>query len=330
MKSDNEIDPNGASATPKKPGMFGRLRGALRKTSQNLVSGISGLFAGRTTVDEDTLEDLEAVLLAGDVGVAATGDLLAGLRERVKKEPVNDADDISRVLVTLMAEILAPVAQPLQFSINTGQSPGQPFILLAVGMNGAGKTTTLGKIARQLKSEGKSVLFAAGDTFRAAAVEQIRVWGERNDVPVVAQQAGADSASVIFDACQAARARNIDVVLADTAGRLHTQDGLMAELEKIVRVIKKFDPDAPHETLLVLDGGVGQNALVQAREFSRAVSVSGVAITKLDGTARGGIMLAIARELGLPVRYIGVGEGIDDLRPFEPDAFAQALLERAN
>ncbi|MCB1742074.1 MAG: signal recognition particle-docking protein FtsY [Gammaproteobacteria bacterium] len=316
---------NDDASSGRKRGLFARLRGALSRTSSSLVGGIVELFESSKTLDEAALEELEVLLISSDIGAAATEEILDGLRKQIKKSRITTVDEAIQALSEQMVALLQPVQAPLVFSHS---GPG-PFVLLAVGINGAGKTTTLGKIANQLRQDGKKVILAAGDTFRAAAVEQLKAWGARNDVPVVAQHTGADSASVIFDACEAARARGIDVVLADTAGRLHTQGGLMDELKKIRRVIGKFDATAPHETLLVLDASIGQNALIQAREFKSATEVTGLALTKLDGTAKGGVLFAVAKELALPVRYIGVGEGIDDLRPFEPGPFVRAILEKA-
>jgi len=303
-------------------GFFARLRAGLARTRAVLTSDVTDLVRGRTAIDEALVDELEAVLLVADVGVDASHRLLGGLRERVRRNEAADATAVIAALRRAMLEVLAPVAVPLV--IPRGNTP---FMILMVGVNGAGKTTTIGKLAARFKSEGRSVMLAAGDTFRAAAVEQLQQWGKRNAVPVVSQHAGADPASVIYDALASARARGVDVLIADTAGRLHTQGGLMDELRKIKRVAAKLDPAAPHETLLVLDAGMGQNAIVQARQFHDALGVGGLVLTKLDGTAKGGAVFAIAHALGLPVRFVGVGEGIDDLRDFVAEDFVTALLD---
>jgi fused signal recognition particle receptor len=280
------------------------------------------LFLGRKEIDAELLEELESRLLLADVGVDATLEIVGNLTGRVSRKELTHPDALEEALREELLVLLKPVEQPLNVS---GRSP---FVILMVGVNGVGKTTTIGKLARRYQSEGRSVMLAAGDTFRAAAVEQLQVWGDRNDVPVIAQHTGADSASVIFDALQAARARSIDVLIADTAGRLHNKDNLMEELEKVVRVMGKIDPDAPHEVMLVLDAGTGQNALAQASEFQRSVGVTGLSLTKLDGTAKGGVIFAIAKKLGLPIRYIGIGEAVEDLRPFAATEFIDALFDR--
>jgi len=318
------------SSTPEKsqpgketqPGLFGRLKAGLSKTRSGLTESIANLVVGRKQIDDALLEDLETQLLTADVGVEATQSIINDLTRRVARKQLNDPDALLAALRDDMQAMLARVDQPLQIP----QSE-QPFVLLMVGINGAGKTTSIGKIARRLRDEGRSVMLAAGDTFRAAAVEQLQAWGERNQVPVVAQQQGADSASVIFDALQAAQARNIDVLIADTAGRLHTQSNLMEELKKIKRVLGKLDETAPHEVMLVVDAGTGQNALNQAQQFNETVGLTGITLTKLDGTAKGGIIFAIAKQLGIPIRFIGVGEAIEDLRPFVAADFVDALFE---
>ena len=282
-------------------------------------------MVGRKQIDDELLEDLETQLLTADVGVEATQSIIDDLTARVARKQLNDAEALMAALRDDMRGMLAPVNAPLEIP-----QSNQPFVLLMVGINGAGKTTTIGKIARRLRTEGRSVMLAAGDTFRAAAVEQLQAWGERNDVPVIAQQQGADSASVIFDALQAAQARSINVLIADTAGRLHTQSNLMEELKKIKRVLGKLDATAPHEVMLVVDAGTGQNALNQAREFNQAVDLTGITLTKLDGTAKGGIIFAIAKQLGIPIRFIGVGEAIEDLRPFDAEDFVNALFDNAS
>ncbi len=306
----------------KKAGLLGRLGAGLRRTRELLNTDVRDLIASKRKIDDEVLEELETHLLLADVGVEATSEIIASLTERVSRKELTDGEALFNALSEEMRAILTPSSQPLV--IDTSK---RPYVILMVGINGAGKTTTIGKLAKRFQNEGKSVMLAAGDTFRAAAVEQLQVWGQRNDIPVIAQGSGADSASVIFDAIQAARGRGVDVLLADTAGRLHTQNNLMEELKKVKRVMAKLDPEAPHEVMLVLDAGTGQNALNQAREFHQAVGVSGLALTKLDGTAKGGIVVAIARKLGLPIRFIGVGEGIDDLRPFDADDFVAALLQ---
>jgi fused signal recognition particle receptor len=302
-------------------GLFSRLRKGLSKTGQALTEGMATMVMGRKAIDDELLEELETRLLVADVGVEATQRILDGLTRRVARRELTDADALLAALHDSMTEILAPVERPLEVDASR-----KPFVILVVGVNGAGKTTTIGKLARRLQAEGRSVMLAAGDTFRAAAVEQLQVWGERNGIPVIAQGKGADAASVIYDGLQAATARGMDVLIADTAGRLHTQSNLMEEMKKVRRVIQRLDPDAPHETLLVVDAGTGQNALNQAREFHQAVQLSGIAVTKLDGTAKGGIVFAMAERMGIPIRFIGVGEGIDDLRTFRADDFVRALL----
>ena len=306
---------------PAKLGFFARLRAGLAKTSASLGEGMASLFLGKKAIDDELLDELETRLLTADVGVEATTAIMQNLTKRVSRKELADSEALYKALQDELTAILRPVEQPL--AIEAGR---KPYVILVVGVNGAGKTTTIGKLAKKLQDEGKKVMLAAGDTFRAAAVEQLQVWGERNKIPVIAQHTGADSASVIFDAVQAAQARGIDVLIADTAGRLHTKDNLMEELKKVRRVIGKLDDSAPHETLLVLDAGTGQNALSQARLFHQAVNLSGLALTKLDGTAKGGVIFALAKQMPLPIRYIGVGEGIDDLRPFEADAFVKALF----
>jgi len=303
-------------------GFFQRLRRGLGRTSDNLVQGMGTLFLGRKEIDAELLEDLESQLLQADVGVEATVEIIGRLTQRVSRKELTSPEALQDALKLELLSLLEPCEVPLVVS---GKSP---FVILMVGVNGVGKTTTIGKLARRYQAQGLSVMLAAGDTFRAAAVEQLQVWGERNNVPVVAQHTGADSASVVFDALQAAQARGIDVLIADTAGRLHNKDNLMDELRKVVRVMGKLDAAAPHEVMLVLDAGTGQNALAQASNFQDVVGVSGLSLTKLDGTAKGGIIFAIARKLGLPIRYIGVGEGVEDLRPFKAQDFIDALFSR--
>ena len=282
------------------------------------------LFARKPKLDDALLDELETVLIGADVGVAASTELVEALRRRMHKREFADADALLAALRAELIALLQPIARPLHIDVAK-----RPFVLLMVGVNGVGKTTTIGKLARRFQHDGYSVLLAAGDTFRAAAVEQLKTWGERNNVAVIAQGSGADSASVIFDALQSARSKNIDVLIADTAGRLHTQSGLMDELAKIRRVLGKLDVEAPHEALLVIDGTTGQNAINQVRQFRAAIGVSGLVVTKLDGSAKGGVVFALAREFGLPIRYVGLGESAEDLRVFDPAAFVDALLSQS-
>ncbi|RKZ88162.1 MAG: signal recognition particle-docking protein FtsY [Gammaproteobacteria bacterium] len=307
----------------EKTNLFGRLKQRLNKTSSKLTEGFASLVLGQKVIDDDLLEELETQLLTADLGVDATQTIISDLTQRVARKQLSDADALFTALRDDMVTILEPSCQPLIIPEQQG-----PYVILMVGINGVGKTTTIGKMAKQFQSQGKSVMLAAGDTFRAAAVEQLQVWGQRNDIAVISQQSGADSASVIFDGLQAAKARNIDILIADTAGRLHTQSNLMEELKKVKRVMAKLDAEAPHEIMLVLDAGTGQNALSQAVQFNEAVGITGITLTKLDGTAKGGIIFAIAKKTGLPIRYIGVGETIDDLRPFQAEEFVDALLGR--
>lgn len=322
MTTDDER-PAAASRT----GILARLRTALKRTRKNLSSGLADLFHRGRKIDAALIDEVEEVLLGADVGVELTDVIVADLHERLKRRRLADGSAVLGALREHMVQALEPVASRCEVPPPTELE--RPFVVLVVGVNGVGKTTTIGKLAHRLAGDGYSVMLAAGDTFRAAAIDQIRVWGERNGAPVIAQQPGADSAAVVFDALQAATARSAHVLIADTAGRLHTKTGLMDELAKVRRVLGRIDPAAPHETLLVLDATTGQNGLVQARRFTEAVRVSGLAVTKLDGTARGGVLFAIARELAIPIRYIGVGEGIDDLRDFVPSDFVDALLARA-
>ncbi len=315
------IEEPAVPAETGKTGFFARLKQGLSKTSASIGEGMASLFLGKKTIDDELLEDIETRLLTADVGVEATAVIIQSLTQKVARKQLTDADALYKSLQAELANMLKPVEAPL--IIDTQK---KPFVILVVGVNGAGKTTTIGKLAKKLQLKGKKVMLAAGDTFRAAAVEQLQVWGERNKIPVIAQHTGADSASVIFDAVQAAKARNIDVLIADTAGRLHTKDNLMEELKKVRRVIGKLDADAPHEVLLVLDAGTGQNAISQAKQFHQTVQLTGLALTKLDGTAKGGVIFALAKQFGLPIRYIGVGEGIDDLRTYEAEPFVQALF----
>jgi fused signal recognition particle receptor len=312
-------------ATPEaelqKVGLFARLKRSLVKTRQNLGDGFIGLFRGKK-IDDDLFEELEEQLLIADVGVETTRKIISNLTIQATRKQLKDAEALSALLKQEMATILQKVDKPLDIE------SAKPFVILMVGVNGVGKTTTIGKLARQFQNQGKSVMLAAGDTFRAAAVEQLQVWGERNAIPVVAQHTGADSASVIFDALQAAKSRGVDVLIADTAGRLQNKSHLMDELKKITRVMQKIDAEAPHEVMLTLDASTGQNAVSQAKLFNEAVGLTGIALTKLDGTAKGGVIFSIADQFGIPIRYIGVGEQIEDLRPFKSEDFIEALFSQ--
>jgi fused signal recognition particle receptor len=307
---------------PKKEGMFARLKRGLMRTSENVGSGFVGLFRGKK-INDDLFEELEEQLLIADVGVETTTKLIKSLTDHASRKQLKDAEALYDLMREEMQKILDPVAVPL-----VPENPNGPFVILMIGVNGVGKTTTIGKLAKQYQSQGKSVMLAAGDTFRAAAVEQLQVWGQRNNIPVVAQHTGADSASVIFDALQAAKARKVDVLIADTAGRLQNKSHLMEELKKVVRVMKKLDPDSPHEVMLTLDASTGQNAISQAQLFKEAVGVTGITISKLDGTAKGGVIFAIADKFTIPIRHIGVGEQIDDLRTFNANDFIEALFSQ--
>lgn len=301
--------------------LFQRFKRGLSRTSGQLAEGIGSLVLGKKEIDDVLLEDLESELLMADIGIDATAKIIDRLTDSVKRKELSDGDALYAALQEQLRELLAPAEQPLEM---TGVKA--PFVILVVGVNGVGKTTTIGKLAKRFQNQGKQVMLAAGDTFRAAAVEQLQVWGERNNVPVVAQHTGADSASVIYDAFQSAQAKAIDVLIADTAGRLHNKDNLMDELAKVKRVMAKLDGSAPHEVLLVLDAGTGQNALNQTQQFKEAAGVSGIALTKLDGTAKGGVIFALSERFNIPVRFIGVGEGIDDLQPFSATMFVDALF----
>ena len=305
---------------PSEGGFFSRLVKGLLKTKQNIGAGFRSFFLGKK-IDDELFEELEEQLLIADIGVPTTSKIIKNLTEHASRKELQDAELLYQQLKVEMADILEPVAQPLKID-----STKKPYVILMVGVNGVGKTTTIGKLARKFQAEGKSVMLAAGDTFRAAAVEQLQVWGERNHIPVVAQSTGSDSASVIFDAMQSAAARNIDILIADTAGRLQNKNNLMDELKKIVRVMKKYDETAPHEIMLTLDAGTGQNAISQAKLFNEAVGLTGISLTKLDGTAKGGVIFAIADQFKLPIRYIGVGEKIEDLREFNAKEFIEALF----
>lgn len=305
-----------------KESLFSRFKRGLSKTRHQLGDGIGRLLLGKKEISQELLDELETLLVSADLGMETTELLLKQLTDALQRKQLSDGNAVYEALKTHLQRLLGD-SSPL--SLETKDN--SPFVILMVGVNGAGKTTTIGKLAKQLQQQGKKVMLAAGDTFRAAAVEQLHVWGERNGIPVIAQHTGADSASVIYDALHAAKARNIDVLIADTAGRLHTQSNLMDELKKVKRVLKKLDPNAPHETMLVLDASIGQNALVQARQFHESIGLTGISMTKLDGTAKGGILFAIANDLGIPFRYIGIGEGIDNLRPFDAAQFVGALFD---
>jgi fused signal recognition particle receptor len=309
------------TAEKQADGWLARLRAGLGRTRDNLASGFGDLFLGKKTIDDTLFEEIETCLLLADVGVDATRTIMQQLTEQVSRKQLLESSALYQALREQMIALLTPVDQALVIP-----DQDKPFNLLVVGVNGAGKTTTIGKLAKHLQNAGEKVMLAAGDTFRAAAVEQLQTWGERNNVPVIAQKTGADCAAVIFDAMAAAKARHIDVLIADTAGRLQTQSNLMEELKKVKRVMTRQDPEAPQEVMLILDAGTGQNALSQARLFHEAVGVTGITLTKLDGTAKGGILFAIAKELNIPIRFIGVGESVDDLQPFDAEAFVDALL----
>ncbi len=302
--------------------LFNRLKSGLGKTGAGIRESVGSLLS-KKEIDDALFEELETSLLMADVGVETTTAIIESLTNKVSRKQLTDAEALYQALQDEMQDILTPCQQPLRLN-----APNKPFVMLMVGVNGAGKTTTIGKMAKQFQGQGKSVMLAAGDTFRAAAVEQLQVWGERNNVPVIAQHTGADSASVVFDALQSAKSKGIDILIADTAGRLQNSDNLMEELKKVIRVMKKIDPDAPHEVMLIVDAGTGQNALSQAKGFAEGVNVTGLTLTKLDGTAKGGIIFAIAQQTGLPIRVIGIGEKIDDLRPFSAGEFVRALFAK--
>lgn len=316
----NEKSIAGDNNETNEDSFFSRLKSGLSRTSTNIGDGIANLFLGKK-IDEDLFEELETQLLMADVGMETTLRVIEDLTEVADRKQLKSADDLYPLLKERLATLLEPVSKPLSIPESTS-----PFVILMVGVNGVGKTTTIGKMAKQLQAQGKQVMLAAGDTFRAAAVEQLQVWGERNEIPVVAQHTGADSASVLFDALQSAKAKNVDVLIADTAGRLQNKDHLMEELKKVVRVMKKLDPEAPHEIMLTLDAGTGQNALSQMQLFNEAVGVTGVTLSKLDGTAKGGVIFPLADKFNTPIRFIGVGEAIDDLQAFSSKDFVEALF----
>ena len=319
------------SETTEKPssnGFFSRLKQSLSRTKESIGTGFVSLFAGKK-IDADLYEELETQLLIADVGITTTSKIIDSLTENAKLSQLKDGEALYDLLKQQMKDLLAPVSQALDLSVSTDeQGKKEPFVILMVGVNGVGKTTTIGKLAKQFQREGKKVMLAAGDTFRAAAVEQLQVWGERNNIPVVAQQTGSDSASVIFDALASAKAKDVDVLIADTAGRLQNKDHLIEELKKVVRVMRKINPNAPHEVMLTLDASTGQNAVSQTKIFNEAVGITGINLSKLDGTAKGGIIFSLADQFGIPIRYIGIGEGIDDLRPFDATQFVDALFSQ--
>jgi len=314
----------GTAETEEKPRFFKRIIKGLARTGKPLSSGLSNLLLGKKVIDDEVLEELETLLLTSDLGIELTEQIIGSLTEKVERKQLNDGTALQQALKQILEETLKPVEQVLPFE---DESVGaSPYVILVVGVNGVGKTTTIGKLAKRFQNQGKSVVLAAGDTFRAAAVEQLQTWGERNNVPVIAQHTGADSASVVFDALQSAKSKGADILIADTAGRLHNKSNLMDELAKVKRVMAKLDENAPHEVLLVLDAGTGQNAISQLDEFKKMIGVSGLVLTKLDGTARGGIIFALANKHKIPVRFIGVGESIEDLQPFKAKPFVEALF----
>jgi|TARA_B100002003_G_scaffold82175_1_gene76696 fused signal recognition particle receptor len=304
-------------------GFFARLKSGLSKTRSNLTDGLGNILLGEKKIDDDLLQEIDRQLLSADVGVKATRQIVENLTQSLRRNQLTDSVALYTELKRQLCLVLARCQVSLDLNVVS-----KPCVILMVGVNGAGKTTTIGKLAHRYRADGRSVMLAAGDTYRAAAIEQLQVWGERNEIPVIAQQTGADSASVIYDGLQAAMARNVDVLIADTAGRLQSKTNLMQELTKVGRVLTKLNPDAPHEVMLVIDAVTGQNAFQQAKQFQEAISVSGITLTKLDGTAKGGIIFAIAKQLEIPIRFIGIGEQIDDLRPFDAQEFTDALLDR--
>jgi len=323
-KQDQAVNSPEAEPDSGNESLFERLRSSLKKTRSNLGDGLANLLSGKKAIDEDLLEELESLLLTADIGIDATTSIIDDLTSSLKRNQLQDSGALYEALQGKLLALLEPCERPLEIP----RDSNKPFVILMVGVNGVGKTTTIGKLASKFKNEKRSVMLAAGDTFRAAAVEQLQVWGNRHQVPVVAQHTGADSASVIYDAYQSAVARKIDVLIADTAGRLHNKDNLMQELEKVIRVLKKLDENIPQEVMLVLDAGTGQNGLSQVEHFKRAVDITGLTLTKLDGTAKGGMIFAIAEHFGLPIRFIGIGENSDDLRPFSAQDFVMALFDQ--
>ena len=296
------------------------LKDRLFKSKRRLGDGLSSILIGKKQIDDELLEELEILMISADIGIQTTDKIIESVRKKASRKELKDGDSLYQLIKVELEALLIDDNLLVPVSDST-------FVILVVGINGAGKTTTVGKLAKSFQSQGKSVMLAAGDTFRAAAIEQLQIWGDRNEIPVIAQKTGADAASVVYDAYQSAVAKNIDILIADTAGRLHTQDNLMQELEKIKRVLKKHNDEAPHETLLVIDGGSGQNAVQQANEFHKSIELSGIAVTKLDGTAKGGVLFAISDSINLPIRYIGIGESIDDLKPFHAKDFINALFD---
>jgi len=321
-KKDSETPIENIAVEEEKPaGFFTRLKQGLAKTRTSLTAGMANLFLGKKELNQDLLNEIEMALLSADVGVETTEQLIQSLTQKLARKELSDASAAFACLKEEMKQILRPCAKPLVLPKDI-----KPFVILVVGINGSGKTTTIGKLAKIFREENKTTMLAAGDTFRAAAIEQLQIWGERNQVPVIAQKSGADTAAVIYDAMEAAKARSIEILIADTAGRLHTQSNLMTELAKVKRVLGKIDASAPQETLIVLDASLGQNALNQVKQFNELLGVTGIVLTKLDGTAKGGIIFAIAKKTGIPIRFIGIGEGIHDLRPFNADEFVDALF----
>ena len=317
----NSSDNNATEIPAERLSWMKKLGSGLEKTRGVLNRQLGNIFLGKKNIDQSILEELETALLTTDVGIETTDAIIDELKEKLSRKLLDNPEALYNALTACLKAKLAPLAQPLIPKTS-------PFAILTVGINGAGKTTTLAKLSHFYKQQGRSVMLAAGDTFRAAAIEQLQTWGEKNQTPVVAQHQGADSASVIFDAMASAQAKQIDVLLADTAGRLHTQDNLMQELAKVKRVMQKNNPDAPHETLLVIDAGIGQNAITQCRQFHEAIGITGICLTKLDGTAKGGILFALAEQFDIPIRFIGVGEDINDLQPFDADLFVDALFAK--
>jgi fused signal recognition particle receptor len=309
-------------SVPQEPNLLDRLKAGIEKTRAGLVDRVEDLISGKKEIDADLLEELEYTLITADVGVRTATEILERIRQRVDRKLVNDAAELKQLIREHLLEVLQSTDRPL------AQVDQPPAVIMIVGVNGSGKTTTIGKLTQRFKSEGRSVLLCAADTFRAAAIEQLEVWGQRTSTEIIRQKPGADPSAVVFDAVQAAKARKTDYVIVDTAGRLHTKDNLMAELEKMRRTAAKVVPSAPHEVWLVLDATTGQNGLEQARKFTETSGVTGIVLTKLDGTAKGGVVVAIARELNLPIRFVGVGEKVDDLLPFEPEDFIQSLFEK--
>lgn len=320
---EEKLDNNHELNFSQEKGLFSRLTASLKKTRKNLSASISDLLLGKKNIDDELIDEIETRLLTADIGIEATQEIMEAVRKKIDRSSLQTPDAINNLIKDKLKEILTPVEKTIIIDNNHYKTP---FVILMVGINGAGKTTTIGKLAKKFQNDGKSVILAAGDTFRAAAVEQLQIWGERNHIPVIAQHTGADSASVIYDTIEAAKSRFVDVVIADTAGRLHNKNELMEELKKIIRVMKKIDKTAPHEIMLVLDSCTGQNAVVQSEIFNKTLSVTGITLTKMDGTAKGGVIFAIAKKFNIPIRFIGIGERIDDLRTFNAEDFVNALF----